>query len=256
MIDADVDPSLVARDVIDAVGHGLAELLSMKSWTHTRGLRQAATPCPGWRSPDQLLLLGIYRDDRLAGRLEAAACALMCSNCALRSGCFEPSSALRLCWREKPKLHQLLAHGIGEKVERHCRQRLQRACPCSSTPRSRASWDRRGWQARRGRLSSGTSSGSVSATALAPATRAANLCPSPAAPRRDRSPPRLIVERASLVIRATTESPPHPAVRTSVLARSSLLPIVSSVILNGSPSAIMHPAYACSPKSGIIRKAD
>src|SRR5271163_3500803 len=26
----------------------------------------------------------------------------MCSNCALRSGCFEPSSALRLYWREKP----------------------------------------------------------------------------------------------------------------------------------------------------------
>src|SRR5271166_2805963 len=26
----------------------------------------------------------------------------MCSNCALRSRCFEPSSALRLYWREKP----------------------------------------------------------------------------------------------------------------------------------------------------------
>src|SRR5271169_935771 len=37
----------------------------------------------------------------------SAACAattfaLMCSNCASRSGCFEPSSALRLYWREKP----------------------------------------------------------------------------------------------------------------------------------------------------------
>ena len=30
--------------------------------------------------------------------------ALMCSNCAFRSGCFEPSSALRLPWREKPSL--------------------------------------------------------------------------------------------------------------------------------------------------------
>src|SRR6476659_1210444 len=34
----------------------------------------------------------------------APSASLICSNCALRSGCREPSSILRLRWREKPSL--------------------------------------------------------------------------------------------------------------------------------------------------------
>src|SRR5947207_13705444 len=38
----------------------------------------------------------------------ATTLALMCANWALRSGCFEPSSALRLNWREKPSFTKSL----------------------------------------------------------------------------------------------------------------------------------------------------
>ena len=70
------------------------------------------------------------------------------------------------------------------------------------------------------------------------------------------SSPRLIVERASPVIRDTIERPP-PAVRTSAAANnlrprsSSLLPTVFQRYWMP-PSSIMQPTYACSPKSGIL----
>ena len=67
---------------------------------------------------------------------------LMYSNWASRSGCFKPSSALRLDWREKPEFHQLFAHGIGTDRMPHLRQSRRQLLPCFSMPRSKAAWGR------------------------------------------------------------------------------------------------------------------
>ena len=100
----------------------------------------------------------------------------MCSNCAFLSGCFEPSSALRLCWREKPSFTSSLrtvSALIGWPIAVSVSESLSMLFDTQirglmGSPRMAGSTRR---------LSSGTSSGSVSATARRPppAARAANL---------------------------------------------------------------------------------
>src|SRR2546423_1896822 len=144
----------------------------------------------------------------------ATTLALMYANCWSRSGCFEPSSALRLDWREKPSFTNSLrtvsalmgwpiavnaAASLSMLLDTQIRGRMGSPSVAGSTRR----------------LSSGTSSGSFSATALRPPP-ARRTCPLGSGAASRSSSPRLIVERASPVILETTASPPHPAVRPAL----------------------------------------
>ena len=130
----------------------------------------------------------------------------MYSNSAFRSGCFEPSSALRFNWREKPSftnslrtVSALIGWPIAVRVAASLSMLFDTQINGRMGSPSVAGSTRR--------LSSGTSSGSFSASDLRspPARR---TCPfgSDAASRS--SSPRLIVERANPVILETTASPP------------------------------------------------
>src|SRR5262245_19811616 len=178
----------------------------------------------------------------------------MCSNWALRSGCREPSSALRLDWREKPSFTSSLATVsalIGWPICVSVAASLSMLLDTQSkgrmgSPRVTGSTKF---------LRAGTNPGSFSATALRPPpARRTRPFASGAASRS--SSPRLIVERASPVILDTTASPPQPALRTSPAAnnrrpRSSSFEPTASHRCRMAPSSIMRPTYACSLPGGI-----
>src|SRR6188472_1252229 len=72
MGDAEIDPSGIGRDVIDTVGHDLAEF-GNDEIVHPDRLRitlEPQLPAAILEVADKLLLLGIDRDRRLAGSLE------------------------------------------------------------------------------------------------------------------------------------------------------------------------------------------
>src|SRR6516225_6446074 len=178
----------------------------------------------------------------------------MYSNCALRSGCLEPSSALRLCCREKPSLVNSArtvsaligwpiavsaAASLSMLFDTQVRGRMGSPRVTGSTKRLRA----------------GKRPGSLAATRLRPPPLRRTFPSGSGSPSRSSSP-RLIVERASPVILATVLSPPRPAVRTSAaanmrLARSSSFEPIASHRRRMPSSSIMPPRYDCSAKSGI-----
>src|SRR3984893_18040017 len=99
--DADADPADIGGRVVDAMRQHLAQLLALPI-VHVHVQRAAFGPiirAAVLEVADQLLLLGVDRDDGLAC-WAAITCALMCSNWALRSGWLAPSRVLRLTWRE------------------------------------------------------------------------------------------------------------------------------------------------------------
>ena len=142
----------------------------------------------------------------------------MCSNWALRSGCLEPSSALRLAWREKPSRVSSLRTLLGLT-----------AWPMSpsAAPACRSSWTPTAADARDRRSVAGSTRRSRSASRLA-SRSVSGRGPPPS--RRTRPPrgggasrsfsPRPIVERASPVICETAASPPRPAARASLAANT------------------------------------
>jgi len=180
--------------------------------------------------------------------------ALIYSNWALRSGCFEPSSALRLDWRENPSftnsvrtVSALIGCPISVSVaasfsmlfDTQIKGRMGSPNVAGSTKR----------------LSAGTRYGSASHSARRPPpARRTRPFGSGCASRS--ALPRLIVERASPVIFEMVARPPRPAVRTSAAANkrrprsSSLEPIVSHR-RRIAASSITRPTYACSTKTGI-----
>src|ERR1700730_8247160 len=180
--------------------------------------------------------------------------ALIYSNWAFRSGCFEPSFALRLDWRENPSFTNSL-------------RTVSALIGCPISVRAAASFSmlfdtqikgRMGSPSVAGstsRWSAGSSPGSFSQTARRPPP-ARRTCPfgNGSAPRS--ALPRLIVERASPVIFDTRARPPHPAVRTSTAAnnrcpRSSSFEPTASQRCRMASSSIMRPIYACSSRTGI-----
>src|SRR5262245_31991049 len=166
--------------------------------------------------------------------------ALMCSNCALRSGCRAPSSALRLCWREKPSCTSSLrtvsaligcpiAVSVSASLSMLFDTQISRRI---GSPRVAGSTRR---------FSAGTSPGSVVLTALRPAPDRRTFPLANGAASRSSSP-RLIVERARPVICETTARPPQPAALTSPAANnrrprsSSFEPTVSQRVRIASSS--------------------
>jgi hypothetical protein len=139
--------------------------------------------------------------------------ALICSNWALQSGCFEPSFALRLDWRENPSL-----------INSVRTVSALTGCPISVTVAASFSMlfdtqinGRMGSPRVAGStrcLSAGISPGSLLESAQGPPpTRRTRPFGSGDASRS--FSPRLIVERASPVIFETAASAPRPALRTS-----------------------------------------
>src|SRR5262245_18998446 len=134
-----------------------------------------------------------------------------------RSGCLEPSSALRLCCREKPSFASSLATVsalIGWPIAVRASASLSMLLETHRSGRSGSPS-----VAGSTRLcSAGSKPGSRSLTAFRPPPARRAYRPSGSGPASISSSPRLIVERASPVIRDTTASPPQPAVRTSAAA--------------------------------------
>src|SRR5262249_45611250 len=73
MVDADTDPALVVRDVVDPVRDGLAQFLILEVVNADFLRRPFGAPLPAWvlEIPHQLLLLRVHRDHRLAALLKA-----------------------------------------------------------------------------------------------------------------------------------------------------------------------------------------
>src|ERR1700674_1690737 len=98
VIGADGDKARVATDVVHSIRIRPRYLGGRKVMRpHTVWLL-GAPPLPAGilEVPDELLFLGVDRDHRPALRRTAA---LMCRNCASRSGWSRPSSVFRLLWR-------------------------------------------------------------------------------------------------------------------------------------------------------------
>ena len=96
----------------------------MKSCTLTRlGLPYGLTSVPPYLSLaiSSFVFVSIEMTG-CPGACAASTVALVCSNCAFRSGCLEPSSALRLCWRGKAELDEFLAHRVGADQMTHSSQ--------------------------------------------------------------------------------------------------------------------------------------
>jgi len=184
----------------------------------------------------------------------AMAFALIYSNWALRSGCLEPSSALRLNWRENPSftnsvrtVSALIGCPISVRVaasfsmlfDTQIKGRMGSPNVAGSTRR----------------LSAGTSPGSFSQTPRRPPP-ARRTRPFGSGGASRSFLPRLIVERASPVISETVARPPRPAVRTSAAAnkrrpRSSSREPTVSHRRRIAASSIIPPTYPRSPKTGI-----
>jgi len=96
-VDPDTHPSRIGADVVHPVRHDLAEFLVLEV-VHLHALRITLRTIIG----ATVLVIAISSFFLVSTEMTGcpAACAamafaLMCSNCALRSGCFEPSSAFR-----------------------------------------------------------------------------------------------------------------------------------------------------------------
>jgi hypothetical protein len=97
VIDADVDPSFVARDIIDSVRNRLAQFL-VDEVVDPNGFGIARRPplAPAVSEVTDLLFFLVATEMTgwpLVWNLRT--CRLMCSNWALRSGCELPSRVLR-----------------------------------------------------------------------------------------------------------------------------------------------------------------
>src|ERR1700674_1031637 len=148
----------------------------------------------------------------------AITCALMCSNCALRSGWLAPSRVLRLTWREyassstssRPTVfgltswpQALSSHAsFSRLLETHVSGRIGSPIVAGSTRRVR----------------SPSSVLSVAVTVGRPPPARRTRPGSSAGPSRSFRP-RMIRDRASPVIAATPATPPHPAARASLAAK-------------------------------------
>src|SRR4029077_4251774 len=101
--DADADPADVGGRVVDAMRHHLAQLLVLEV-VHVHVQRVAFGPiiCTAvLELPISSFFLVSTEMTGWPADWAAITCALMCSNCALRSGWLAPSSVLRLTWREQ-----------------------------------------------------------------------------------------------------------------------------------------------------------
>ena len=97
-VDAETDPAVIGGDVVDPIWRGLAEFGIMKSCTRTASgspLRRSSRP-PFLKSPTSSFF---FVSTEIAGwpaAWKAFTAALICSNCALRSGLLAPSRVLPL----------------------------------------------------------------------------------------------------------------------------------------------------------------
>ena len=254
--DPDADEAGIGGHIIHPIRHDLAELLVLEV-VHVDAPRIAFRTIVGsavLEVAEQLLLLRIDGDDGLLRAVVATTFALMCSNWALRSGWCEPSSALRLNWRENrsfansaPTVSALIGCPISVSAaasfamlfDTHIKGRMGSPNGAGSTSR----------------LSAGTSPGSASDTDRRPPPARRTRPFASGSPSRSSSP-RLIVERASPVIFETSARPPRPALRASTAANnrrprsSSRAPTVSHRSRIAA-SSIMRSNYAPSPHPGI-----
>src|SRR5262245_48285467 len=261
--DAEADEAGVGSDVVDAIGHHLAQRLVLEV-VHVDADRLALGAVVGAAVPevaDQLLLLRIHGDDGLP-----------CSLCRdylgvdvreLRIAVRMPGAfiGLAVVLPREAELRQFLGNRIGTDRMAHRRQSVRELVHALRDP---PQWSF--WVTQRGRLhealqrwnqAAGTRPASRSLTALRPPPARRACRPSGSGPASISSSPRLIVERASPVICDTTARPPQPAVRTSAAANrrrprsSRWRPTVPQRYLMAS-SSIMRPTYACSRQSGIL----
>jgi hypothetical protein len=176
--------------------------------------------------------------------------ALMDWNWASRSAWLEPSSALRLPWREKPSFRssaRIVSIPTGKPIDVSSVASFSRLFDTQTrgrigSPRVSGSTNRR---------NASRSAGSLSPRACRPPPLR-RMRPVGKGAASKSSSPRLIVERASPVTLETSASPPRPAARTSAAANirrprsSSFLPNVSHRTRIAAES-IIHTIYTTEP---------
>ena len=254
--DPDADPALVGGHVVDAVGHHLAELLVLEV-VHLHAPRIALGTIVASAVlvvADQLLLLGVDGDDRLARRLRREHLGVDVLELGVAVGM--PGAFVRLAvgLAREAELDEQLAHAVGADRMAHVAQRRRQLVHALRHPQQRPHRI-----APRRRLDEALEVGKQAWIALGHRLAAATLAPHPASASGGASRsswPRSIVERASPVIRDTTASPPQPAARTSLAAntrrpRSSRFEPSASHRCPIAPWSIMRPTYACSLPGGI-----
>src|SRR5271166_5624671 len=254
--DPDADEAGVGGHIVDAIGHDLASFLSSKSCTFTRRgspFGRQSVP-PFLKLPISSFFLVSTEITGCCWACAATTFALICSNCAFRSGCLAPSFALRLDWRENPSFTSSL-------------RTVSALIGCPISVRAAASFSMLFDTQIKGRIGSPNVAGSTSRSSARtspgssserarrpPPARRTRPLGSPAASRS--SFPRLIVERASPVTSETAARPPHPALRTSPAAnnrrpRSSSFEPTASHRCRIAFSSIIPPTYVDSLSAGI-----
>jgi hypothetical protein len=101
MVGADVDEAIVAGEVVGAVRDRLAgrvagEVVDVDQIGYALGLPLAA---PFLKLPTSSFFLVSTEITGIPCLIQVSAVVLMCSNCALRSGCWAPSTDLVGAWR-------------------------------------------------------------------------------------------------------------------------------------------------------------
>src|SRR5580700_5648806 len=254
--DPDADESGVGGHIVHAIGHHLAELLVLEV-VHVHALRIA------FGTIISSAILEVANQSFFLVSTEMTGCcwacaamtfALMYSNWAFRSGCFEPSSALRFDWRENPSFTNS-AHTVSALIGCPIRVRVAASFSMLFDTQINGRMGSPNVAGSTKRLSAGMSPGSFSQTERRPPP-ARRTCPFGSGGASRSCLPRLIVERASPVIFETITRPPRPAVRTSAAAkrrrpRSSSREPTTSHRSRIAASSIMQSTYPGSPKTGI-----
>ena len=219
LVIADADEAGVGRHVVDAVRHDLAQVLVLEV-VHLDAQRIALRPIVGatiLEVADQLFLLRIDGDDGLAFGLSGHDFRIDVVELRVTVRVLRAFLSLAIVLAREAELHQFLAHRIGADRMPHGGQDRGQFVHALRHPQQRAhgiAERGRFEEALQCRHETGISRGdSLAAGAGTPHLTFRQFL---AASRS--SSPRLMVERASPVIRETTASPPRPAVLTSPAA--------------------------------------
>src|SRR3954453_23764418 len=217
VIDAEIDPSGIRGDVVDAGGRHLAqlgegEIVHPNRFGLALGAQLAAAVL---EVSDEFFLLCVDRDRWLAGGLPSLTWPFVNSNWASRSGWLVPSRVLLLACRLKPSRRSSRPTSFWpaakpRSVSARARWRwllLTHSKAASGSPRMADCTSS---------LRASSRPGCVSTAGLRPPPGRRTRLPRSSRPRRSSARPRPMVLRATRVAVATAVTPPRPAARASL----------------------------------------
>src|SRR3954452_10758725 len=218
---AEIDPSGVGGDVVDAIGHRLAEFGDGEV-VHPDRLRmafRAKLAAAVLAVANQLLLLRVDRDHRLAGGLERLHRRIAVLELRVAVGMLGALTGLAVALQAEPELGQQPANQLLPGGEALPSQRRGEMRWLLLTQRSEASGSPRIEDCTRP-SSEASSRGCVSVAGLLPPPLRRTRPAVGVVPSRSSARPRPIVLRAIPLARETAAMPPRPAACASLAANS------------------------------------